>query len=111
MADKKQVMNPEEAKLRDEQDREMLNALIGRVKAAQTRYAEYTQEQVDRIFAAAALAANAAAVGAAYNVRINLLSIADADFCARMRSDALAVLERVEKRAHDVRDVVERSFA
>ena len=59
----------------------------------------------------AALAANAAAVGAAYNVRINLLSIADANFCARMRSDALAVLERVEKRARDVRDVVERSFA
>ncbi len=62
MADKKQVMDPEEAKLRDEQDREMLNALIGRVKAAQTKYAEYTQEQVDRIFAAAALAANNARI-------------------------------------------------
>lgn len=71
MADKKQVMNPEEAKLRDEQDREMLNALIGRVKAAQTRYAEYTQEQVDRIFAAAALAAN--------NARIPLAQMAVAE--------------------------------
>lgn len=71
MADKKQVMDPEEAKLRDEQDREMLNALIGRVKAAQTRYAEYTQEQVDRIFAAAALAAN--------NARIPLAQMAVAE--------------------------------
>ena len=71
MADKKQVMDPEEAKLRDEQDRAMLNALIGRVKAAQTRYAEYTQEQVDRIFAAAALAAN--------NARIPLAQMAVAE--------------------------------
>jgi len=62
MADKKQVMDPEEAKLREEQDRNMLNALVARVKAAQIKYAEYTQEQVDRIFAAAALAANNARI-------------------------------------------------
>ena len=41
MADKKkEVLDPEQAKLREEQDREMLNALIARVKAAQVRYAE-----------------------------------------------------------------------
>ena len=72
MADKKkEVLDPEQAKLREEQDREMLNALIARVKAAQVRYAEYTQEQVDRIFAAAALAAN--------NARIPLAQMAVAE--------------------------------
>ncbi len=35
-----------------------LNALIGKVKAAQEKYANYTQQQVDKIFQAAALAAN-----------------------------------------------------
>lgn len=34
-----------------------LNALVARVKKAQREYANYTQEQVDRIFRAAALAA------------------------------------------------------
>ena len=48
----------EEQKLKEERDREMLNELIGRVKAAQVKYAEYTQEQVDKIFFAAAVAAN-----------------------------------------------------
>ncbi len=37
---------------------EELNSLIQRVKAAQTRYASYTQQQVDKIFKQAALAAN-----------------------------------------------------
>ena len=37
---------------------EELNSLIQRVKAAQTRYAGYTQQQVDKIFKQAALAAN-----------------------------------------------------
>jgi acetaldehyde dehydrogenase/alcohol dehydrogenase len=36
-----------------------LEALIGRVKEAQERYATFTQEQVDKIFKRAALAANA----------------------------------------------------
>jgi alcohol dehydrogenase class IV/acyl-CoA reductase-like NAD-dependent aldehyde dehydrogenase len=36
---------------------EQLDALVAQVKAAQRRYAEYSQEQVDRIFRAAALAA------------------------------------------------------
>ena len=47
-----------EAEVRDAQAREELDALIARVEAAQRKYADYTQEQVDRIFAAAALAAN-----------------------------------------------------
>ena len=37
---------------------EKLNALIARVKKAQTEYANYSQEQVDKIFKAAATAAN-----------------------------------------------------
>ncbi len=41
---------------------EELQALIQRVKAAQERYAEFTQEQVDTIFKKAALAANAARI-------------------------------------------------
>ena len=55
----------------DEQEREQLNALIAKVKAAQVKYAEYTQEQVDAIFAAAALAAN--------NARIPLAQMAVAE--------------------------------
>src|SRR5512136_2689987 len=39
-----------------------LEALIQRVKAAQAKYATYTQEQVDVIFKKAALAANAARI-------------------------------------------------
>ena len=38
---------------------EALEAAIASVKAAQNSFAEYTQEQVDRIFLAAASAANA----------------------------------------------------
>ena len=37
---------------------EKLEAAIARVRAAQQRFATYTQEQVDRIFLAAAIAAN-----------------------------------------------------
>ncbi len=39
-----------------------LEALVQRVKAAQAKYATYTQEQVDVIFKKAALAANAARI-------------------------------------------------
>ena len=46
----------------EEQEREQLNTLIAKVKAAQVKYAEYTQDQVDAIFAAAALAANNARI-------------------------------------------------
>ncbi|MBV8046042.1 MAG: acetaldehyde dehydrogenase, partial [Paludibacterium sp.] len=38
-------------------DSNQLNQLVSRVKAAQRVYASYTQEQVDAIFRAAALAA------------------------------------------------------
>ncbi|MGP1418578.1 MAG: hypothetical protein ACTTJZ_02040 [Sphaerochaetaceae bacterium] len=37
---------------------ESLKELLSRVRAAQRVYATYTQEQVDRIFFAAAMAAN-----------------------------------------------------
>lgn len=43
-------------------NRQELEALIQRVKAAQENYATYPQEQVDRIFKQAALAANAARI-------------------------------------------------
>ena len=59
----------------------------------------------------AALTANAAAVGASHNVRINLLSIADADFVARTSAETLDILARVEDGARGVRDIVEHSFA
>ena len=39
-------------------DEESLEKLLARVKAAQAKYATYTQEQVDKIFFAAAVAAN-----------------------------------------------------
>ncbi len=55
----------------EEQERELLDALISKVKAAQIRYAEYPQEKVDAIFAAAALAAN--------NARIPLAQMAVAE--------------------------------
>ena len=41
---------------------EELNAALARVRAAQRQYANYTQEQVDRIFQAAAAAANRARI-------------------------------------------------
>ena len=41
---------------------ETLEAAIARVREAQRQYASYTQEQVDRIFLAAATAANQARI-------------------------------------------------
>ena len=41
---------------------EMINGLVARSKEAQKVVENYTQEQVDRIFAAAALAANNARI-------------------------------------------------
>ena len=40
------------------QDEQSLNELIKRVRAAQAKFATYTQEQVDKIFLAAATAAD-----------------------------------------------------
>ena len=42
------------------QDEQSLNELIKRVRAAQAKFATYTQEQVDKIFLAAATAADKA---------------------------------------------------
>ena len=55
----------------EEQQREELNTLIAKVKAAQVEFAKYSQAQVDAIFAAAALAAN--------NERIPLAQMAVAE--------------------------------
>ncbi|TXR54465.1 bifunctional acetaldehyde-CoA/alcohol dehydrogenase [Reinekea thalattae] len=41
---------------------EQLNAMVSRVKAAQAEFASFTQEQVDKIFRAASLAANQARI-------------------------------------------------
>ena len=69
-ADKKpEKVVPDAAELAAQE--EALNALIAKVKAAQIKFAEYTQEQVDSIFAAAALAAN--------NERIPLAQMAVAE--------------------------------
>ena len=67
MNDKKEKteLTPEEI------EREELNALVSRVKAAQKKFAEFTQEQVDAVFRAAALAAN--------NARIPLAQMAVAE--------------------------------
>ena len=46
----------------------MIDAIVAKVKAAQEVFANYTQEQVDKIFQAAALAAN--------NMRIPLAQMA-----------------------------------
>ncbi|VDZ99924.1 alcohol dehydrogenase [Salmonella enterica subsp. enterica] len=46
-----------------------LNALVERVKKAQREYASFTQEQVDKIFRAAALAAADARIPAGQNGR------------------------------------------
>ncbi len=62
--EKKPELTPEEAECiakekaeKAARDQAELEALIKRVKAAQQKFANYTQEQVDRIFQAAALAA------------------------------------------------------
>ncbi len=46
-----------------------LNALVERVKKAQREYASFTQEQVDKIFRAAALAAADARIPSRQNGR------------------------------------------
>ena len=54
----KKVEKKEVSPVQAENADEVLGALIAKVKAAQAIYATYTQEQVDKIFRAAALAAN-----------------------------------------------------
>ena len=49
---------PVDAAEQEARERAMVDALVARVKAAQEIFANYTQEQVDKIFRAAALAAN-----------------------------------------------------
>ena len=49
-----------------------LNALVERVKKAQREYASFTQEQVDKIFRAAALAAADARIPLAKNGRCRI---------------------------------------
>ena len=49
---------------------EELAALIERVKRAQERYATYSQEQVDAIFRAAAIAANDERITLAMEARV-----------------------------------------
>ena len=44
------------------QDEQSLNELIERVREAQKKYATYSQEQVDKIFRAAAMAADKARI-------------------------------------------------
>ncbi len=56
MTEKKTAALPDAEK--EAQERAALDAMIARVKKAQEVFANYTQEQVDRIFQAAALAAN-----------------------------------------------------
>ena len=69
VAEKKTDLAAQTAK--DAEDQEKLNSLIAKVKAAQALYADFTQEQVDTIFRAAALAAN--------NARIPLAQMAVAE--------------------------------
>ncbi len=57
--DKKVTVPAADAAEKEARDRGQLDALIAKVKAAQEIYANYSQEQVDKIFQAAALAANA----------------------------------------------------
>ncbi|MDO4586077.1 MAG: bifunctional acetaldehyde-CoA/alcohol dehydrogenase [Planctomycetia bacterium] len=52
----------EVVRLQDDKDRELLDVVIAKVQEAQKAYANYTQEQVDDIFRAAALAANEARI-------------------------------------------------
>ena len=59
MADKQKVVESDRVV---DNDLAALDALILKVQAAQGRYAEYSQEAVDKIFRAAALAANEARI-------------------------------------------------
>ena len=54
MADKKQPAPVQEASA---EEMALLTKVVDKVKAAQRLYATYTQEQVDKIFRAAAIAA------------------------------------------------------
>ena len=58
---------------------EELNQLIERVKKAQEEFSTYNQEQVDKIFKAASIAANKA--------RISLAKMAVADTCMGIVED------------------------
>ncbi len=58
----KKTQEPEVVKDAAALEREELDAIIARVQAAQNRYADYSQEQVDAIFRAAALAATEARI-------------------------------------------------
>ncbi|MGN0192026.1 MAG: bifunctional acetaldehyde-CoA/alcohol dehydrogenase [Candidatus Gastranaerophilaceae bacterium] len=62
MADTKEKIVKKNAKVETVDSVEALNALIERVKKAQEVYATYTQEQVDKIFKAAATAADKARI-------------------------------------------------
>ena len=53
MADKKKTASV----VATEEEMSMLDKVVNSVKAAQRKYATYTQEQVDKIFRAAAIAA------------------------------------------------------
>ena len=48
--------------VQEAQERATVDAVVAKVKAAQAKFANYTQEQVDKIFMAAALAANNARI-------------------------------------------------
>ena len=67
--EKKKNTVPEIApEVREAEEKAIVNALVAKVKAAQEIFANYTQEQVDKIFQAASLAAN--------NMRIPLAQMA-----------------------------------
>ena len=67
MAEKKEALVVDPA-IQLEEEKAQVDAIVAKVKAAQEIFANYTQEQVDKIFRAAALAAN--------NVRIPLAQMA-----------------------------------
>ena len=58
----------------------------------------------------AALLARAAATGAAYNVRINLGGLSDRDFISETRSQAADLLNRVERTAAQVAEMIENGL-
>ena len=67
--DKKVKAVPEVApEVQEAQEKAMIDALVAKVNAAQKEFANFPQEKVDRIFKAAALAAN--------NMRIPLAQMA-----------------------------------
>ena len=58
----KEITPETDTKAEAEKQLQELNETIARVKAAQSKYATYTQQQVDDIFRAAAIAANEARI-------------------------------------------------